>query len=318
MTLNDFEWPFVAKFYRKHVRRRPCPAVQPSDDRRARQTLSSRYCSTFITIQQTTPWFDADCRAARRRTRAAERRYRRTRCDRDKCAWSDEVRKLSALYEEKNNNYWRNEIAARDGDMTRLWRLFHGVLGDVSSDDTDTFSADDFATFFSDKVDSVRASTAATPLYDVPYRTTPTLDEWTAVQDRRDWETDELCTVQDVSWTRLQHGWWRTYEVCCRLSSRFCSTSNMETGCFSSEFKKALVRPLLKKRGLDANQYIYLLYFTYMHLRPACLPFRKLIAYITFSDTINSKKCSLWTLSFSRYKGLCSYLLGFTVEGTWK
>jgi len=88
-------------------------------------------------IQQTTPWFDADCRAARRRTRAAERRYRRTRCDQDKCAWSDEVMKLRTLYEEKNKNYWKNEIAASDGDMTRLWRVLHGVLGDVSSDDTD-------------------------------------------------------------------------------------------------------------------------------------------------------------------------------------
>jgi len=29
---------------------------------------------------------------------------------------------------------------------------------------------------------------------------------------------------------------------------------SLDTGCFPSEFKKALVRPLLKKRGLDANQ----------------------------------------------------------------
>jgi len=28
-----------------------------------------------------TPWFDAECRSERRRVRAAERRYRRTRCD---------------------------------------------------------------------------------------------------------------------------------------------------------------------------------------------------------------------------------------------
>ena len=35
--------------------------------------------------------------------------------------------------------------------------------------------------FFNDKVASVRASTAATPLYEVPYRTTPLPSEWTAV-----------------------------------------------------------------------------------------------------------------------------------------
>jgi len=41
--------------------------------------------------------------------------------------------------------------------------------------------ADDFASFFEDKVDKVRASTASTPIYDVPYRATPMLEDWTAV-----------------------------------------------------------------------------------------------------------------------------------------
>ena len=41
--------------------------------------------------------------------------------------------------------------------------------------------ADEFASFFEDKVDGVRASTASTPIYDVPYRATPTLEDWTAV-----------------------------------------------------------------------------------------------------------------------------------------
>ena len=37
------------------------------------------------------------------------------------------------------------------------------------------------AFFFEDKVDRVRASTASMPIYDVPYRATPTLEDWTAV-----------------------------------------------------------------------------------------------------------------------------------------
>ena len=54
---------------------------------------------------------------------------------------------------------------------------------------------DQFATFFQDKVDSVRSSTESTPLYDVPYRSTPTLDELTPVTaDEVDW----LSTLQDI------------------------------------------------------------------------------------------------------------------------
>ena len=47
--------------------------------------------------------------------------------------------------------------------------------------DTDAHTVDEFAAFFSDKVEAVRTSTTVTPLYDVPYRLTPTLAEWSIV-----------------------------------------------------------------------------------------------------------------------------------------
>ena len=50
---------------------------------------------------------------------------------------------IRLLYEEKNNNYWRSEIAASKGDTRRLWRTFQ--------------------------------------LYDVPYRHTATFAEWSVV-----------------------------------------------------------------------------------------------------------------------------------------
>jgi len=48
-------------------------------------------------------------------------------------------------------------------------------------DETGPHSAEDFASFFKDKADGVRASTSSTPIYDVPLRATPTLAEWTPV-----------------------------------------------------------------------------------------------------------------------------------------
>jgi len=48
--------------------------------------------------------FDVDCRAAWRRVRAAERRFRRTRSDVDRRAWTDKLKALRVLYEEKNNS----------------------------------------------------------------------------------------------------------------------------------------------------------------------------------------------------------------------
>ena len=105
--------------------------------------------------------------------RAAER----TRCDVDRRARTDKLKALRVLYEETNNSYWRSEIAASGGNSRTLWRTFNSVLGVDRTNETSELSA----AFFHDKVDSVRLSTQSTPLYDVPYRSTPTLDEWTAV-----------------------------------------------------------------------------------------------------------------------------------------
>ena len=81
--------------------------------------------------------------------------------------------------------------------MKRLWQRLHGLLGEEPSGETGTHTADGFAAFFTSKVDQVRASTASTPPYNVsrmfliqnkgkhstnvPFRATPTLDEWTHV-----------------------------------------------------------------------------------------------------------------------------------------
>jgi len=45
-----------------------------------------------------------------------------------------------------------------------------GLLVETSTDETGVYAADDFTTFFKDKVDAVRTSTAATPSCDVPLR----------------------------------------------------------------------------------------------------------------------------------------------------
>jgi len=75
---------------------------------------------------------------------------------------------MHSLYEKKNSNYYlHDEIAASKGNTTRLWRTFRGVLGEAPCDETGPDSAEDFASFFRDKVDGVRASTSSTPIYDV-------------------------------------------------------------------------------------------------------------------------------------------------------
>jgi len=72
---------------------------------------------------------------------------------------------------------WRTTISSSKGNSNELWKTLQGVLGEANGEVSDAHTTDDFATFFQNKVDSVRSSTATTPLYDVPCHATPTISE---------------------------------------------------------------------------------------------------------------------------------------------
>jgi len=98
--------------------------------------LLDRHCPVVTACSRArtmTPWFDADCRAARRRAKAAERRYRlrlrRRRCsDADRQDWKAKLKEMHSVYEGKKVNYWNDEIATSQGDTRRLWRTLHRAL----------------------------------------------------------------------------------------------------------------------------------------------------------------------------------------------
>jgi len=118
-------------------------------------------------------------------------------------------------------------------------------------DETAALTADEFATFFQNKFESVHSST---PLYDVPYKTTVTLDAWTAVtaDEVEKLIGSALCKTCQIDPALT----WLVKDVRGLLSPFIALLFNrsLVDGCFLSEFKKAVVRLLLKKSGLDANQ----------------------------------------------------------------
>ena len=52
---------------------------------------------------------------------------------------------------------------------------------EATNDDAGVNTAEDFAAFFRDKVELVRASTMTIPPHDVRQRLTPTLERWTPI-----------------------------------------------------------------------------------------------------------------------------------------
>jgi len=142
---------------------------------------------------------------------------------------------------------------ANSGNSQKLWHTQHGVLGEAVTEETGSKTADKFATYFKDKVNSVRASAATTPLYDVPLKVTPTLSQWTAVtHDEVEKMTgsalNNTCQLDQVSTCLVKD----VGQLLSPFIALFFNKSPVSS-IFLSDFKHAVVRPLLTKNRLDVS-----------------------------------------------------------------
>ena len=81
-----------------------------------------------VTERTTSPWFDGECRECRKRTRALERSYRRSRLPEDCSAWSAALEEKRALYVAKEQSYWTRKLDGCAGDSRLLWRYLKDIL----------------------------------------------------------------------------------------------------------------------------------------------------------------------------------------------
>jgi len=185
-----------------------------------------------------------------------ERRYRRTGADADRLAWTKQLKTLHAMYEEKSHQHWRTKIADSRGNTKKLWHTMRGIMGEKPGgrcDESDC-TADDFAKFFKDKVDSIRTSTSITPPQDIADTASHVINEWKPVTPA---DVEKLigsslsktCQLDPApTWLVKEFG---------NLLSPFITlliNKSLTTGCFPRQYGHAIVFPLLKKKNLDASQ----------------------------------------------------------------
>ena len=86
-------------------------------------------------------------------------------------------------YEDKEKHHWREKIAENKGNSKKLWQTMSSIMGEKPGgrcDDSDC-TADDFAKFFSDKVDSIRSATSGTPPHVSADTASHVINEWKSV-----------------------------------------------------------------------------------------------------------------------------------------
>ena len=236
-------------------------ATAPSDDV---GTAFSRYDSTLrelldrhapmrpmlVRQRPSTRWYDGECRDTKRATRQLERKYRRLRTDESLAAWRNQFVHQRRLYQTKFTSFWSRTIDSFDRNPRALWRAVNAML-QPPSQRSSKLSADDFATFFQDKVAGIRASTAsAAPPVIIPRRASQLqcFDEVTVPEIEKLIKTSPVksCPLDPIPSWLLKKLATPVAPIVCHL----CNLS-MGTGIFPHQLKQARVLPLLKKPTLD-------------------------------------------------------------------
>jgi len=99
------------------------------------------------------PWFDNDCRDAKRQCRCLERQARWT-------SWKSELRAYRHLIGHKREAFWKSLITKQQSRLRQMWQSIDRLLGRGRPQGSDDISAGDFHSFFDKKVSDIRASTS--------------------------------------------------------------------------------------------------------------------------------------------------------------
>ena len=119
------------------------------------------------------PWFDSECRQAKRLTRRLERasaaasRWAATftadsaasaKATAAKEAWYEQRRIYRQLRHRKSFEFWRSKMVADQSDSRKLWRSVDVLLGRGHIPASSAIDVETFNCFFVDKVGKVRSN----------------------------------------------------------------------------------------------------------------------------------------------------------------
>ncbi len=210
--------------------------------------LSSRPARTALS----NPWLSDVLREHRTRLRAAERKWRKSNDPSDLSMYQSLLSSFSAEVHTAKSSHFHNKINNAP-DMRNLFRTFNSIL----SPSTTSITADDFATFFTDKTKAISSqfsppltqdlqptrSTAQTPIFSFCPLTEAEVSKLLLSSHPTTCPLDPIPShlLQAISPTLLP------------ALTHIINTSLL-TGIFPTAFKQARVTPLLKKPTLNTSR----------------------------------------------------------------
>jgi len=195
------------------------------------------------------PWYTAQCRDIKAKTRRLEKIYRRKRTEEAEIAWRRQFTLQRTVFQQMYAEYWSTAVR-ESTDSKSLWRRMSSLLH-PSSQFVNPFSPSDIASYFISKIESIRQSTDAASRPTILARATVALDNFDPVTVQ---EVQKLLATVSAKQCALDPvPTWLIKQCANVLAPVITSMANMSLSAavFPSNQKHAIIKPILKKPDLD-------------------------------------------------------------------
>lgn len=218
-------------------------------------------CTQTITKRPNTQWYTDELREAKHERRRRERTWRRTKLTVHHELYREQCRTVNTLLFKARQDFFSDKIIACGRDQKKLFRVTRSLMGDkgevtLPAHDSKQELAENFNRFFTDKVSAIRMSILESrtgspdSVDEVPFNGEPladftpvTLEEVQRIVSKAPTKSCELDTIPT----------WLLKQCQDPLLPIITETINqsLTQSTVPSAFKRAIVRPLIKKPGLD-------------------------------------------------------------------
>lgn len=215
--------------------------------------------SSTVRIRVNADWYNDEIRAEKQRRRQAERRWRKSKLPADRELFIVAKNRTQSMIDEAKSLHYREKVSACSDDPKKLFRVVDTLLGNSTESplpvhDSRIELATRFSDFFIEKIVTIQS---AIPSVDNPPRLqAPPLQSQLAAFQPLD--AADICALisgaapKSCELDPLPSPLVKDLLSLRPIISRIVNQS-LATGAFPTEYKSAVVRPLLKKPSLDRD-----------------------------------------------------------------
>ena len=213
----------------------------------------------LVTLRKPTPFTNADIKQLKTSKRKAERRWRRTGLESDWNVFKDKRNALNDHLNQLKAEDLRSKIQKTKGNSRAMFKILNSNLNrkqelPLPHHNNETELANDFNMFFDEKIKKIRSKLDSTKQCTSDKAKTNTSFKFSQFKALSDNEVKKLIMNMPVKHCKLDPlPTWLVLECIDEFLPIITKIVNISltTGEMPYELKHALVRPLLKKAGLD-------------------------------------------------------------------